>query len=130
MTTSEKSIFGSGSQSVAVAEPVEAPEPHSIVILAGQVITGGVVSTMLINCSQELELSKQSVAVQVRVIRLSPVHELPVTASEKEIVGFASQVSLAVAEPVTDGSEGLPHSTVAVDGQVMTGGVVSVTFII
>lgn len=131
MTTSEKSIVGLGSQiSVAVAEPVGSPEPHSIVILAGQEIIGGVVSVTLIDWSQLAELPEQSVAVQVRVIRLSPVHEFPVTTSENVIIGFASQTSVAVAEPVTEGSEGSPHSTDAFAGQLMGGGVVSVTFIV
>ena len=129
LTTSVKVIVGFGSQtSVAVAEPVADgadDEPHSTVRLAGQVMVGGVVSLTLINCTQLSALPVQSVALKVRVIRLSPVQEFPVTTSVKVIAGLGSQTSVAVAVPVADGADDAPHSIVRFAGQVMVGGVTS-----
>jgi hypothetical protein len=57
--------------SVAVAVPVAAGSveaPQATVTLAGQVITGGVVSTTVIVWAHEAALPQESVAVQVRVM--------------------------------------------------------------
>jgi len=68
-------IAGEESQlSVAVAVPVwdgAVDSSHSIVISAGQVITGGVESSTVIIWMQVMLLLELSVAVQVRVIIFS-----------------------------------------------------------
>ena len=54
--------------SVAVALPVlegSVPASHSTSMSAGQVMTGGVVSSMVMVCVQEVALPQASVAVQV-----------------------------------------------------------------
>ena len=65
--------------SVAVAVPVLAGSveaEQSIVVLAGQLITGACVSVTVIVCVQVLELPQLSVAVQVRVMTWLPA-QLP-----------------------------------------------------
>ena len=57
--------------STAVDEPVfdgSVDAAQSIDVLAAQVITGGVVSVMVMVCTQVEELPQASVAVQVRVM--------------------------------------------------------------
>src|SRR6186997_1142561 len=63
--------------SVAEGEPVLAGKVlavHWMVILAGQVMTGGVLSSTKIVCRHVLELPQSSVAIQVRDMVLSCGH--------------------------------------------------------
>jgi hypothetical protein len=103
--TSEKVGMTLASQlSVAVAEPVAAGAElvlHCIVILVGQVTTGGVLSSTKIVCAQLLELPQSSIAVNVLVIVNSCGHAPAVVTSENPMVGVPSQISVAVALPVT-----------------------------
>ena len=128
---SEKLTVASPHVSVAVAEPVaEGPvgSPHSTVASAGQVMTGGVVSTTVIVWTQEAVLPQSSVAVQVR--EMVSVLPQPGAEESEKLTEASPQESLAVAEPVAEGPVGSPHSTVASAGQVMSGGVVSTTEIV
>src|SRR2546427_8374829 len=93
-------------------------------------ITGAVVSTTLMVCWQELLLPAQSVAVQVRVMTLV-LGQLPGTVlSLCVITGVGSQLSVAVALPVTIGSLEVLHWTVVSGGQLITGAVVSTTVMV
>src|SRR5438128_5569922 len=125
---------GAGSQlSVAVALPVAIGSLevlHWTVASGGQVITGAVVSTTLMVCTQELLLPAQSVAVQVRVMTLVLRDALPILLSVCVITGAGSQLSVAVALPVAVGSLEVLHWTVASGGQVITGAVVSTTLMV
>lgn len=71
-TTSVNSTNGFPVQlSVAVADPVAGGKVlsvHSIVTLAGQVMTGGTLSSTNMVCKQVLELPQSSEAIQVRLI--------------------------------------------------------------
>jgi ABC-type branched-subunit amino acid transport system permease subunit len=127
-------IAGVGSQlSVAVALPVATGSVevlHWTVAGGGQVITGAVVSTTLMVCTQELLLPAQSVAVQVRVIT-EVLGQVPGTElSLWVIAGAGSQLSVAVALPVAAGSLEVLHWTVAGGGQMITGAVVSTTLMV
>src|SRR5207253_11196311 len=80
--------------------------------------------------SQELLLPAQSVAVQVRVMTVV-VGQVPgAVLSLCVITGVGSQLSVAVALPVTIGSLEVLHWTVASGGQVITGAVVSTTLMV
>src|SRR5687768_2175261 len=131
---SVKVITGAGSQlSVAVALPVTLGSLgvlHWTVASAGQLITGAVVSTTLMVWTQELLLPAQSVAVQVRVITEVLGQAPGAVLSVKVITGAGSQLSVAVALPVTLGSLGVLHWTVASGGQLITGAVVSTTLMV
>ena len=126
--------LGAGSQlSVAVALPVKPGSVgvlHWTVVSDGQVITGAVVSTTLMICTQELLLPAQSVAVQVRVMTEVLGHVPGTVLSLCVITGAGSQLSVAVALPVTIGSLEVLHWTVASGGQVITGAVVSTTLMV
>ena len=104
--------------SVAVAEP-EARPIHAIVIFAGQVITGGIRSPVVIVCTQVLVFPAASVAVQVRVMMF------PIVTSEEVTTTVSTQLSVAVAEPVAAGAVDPPQVTVAFAGQVIVGFVTS-----
>src|SRR6058998_2962770 len=75
--------------------------------------------------TQVAVLPQPSVAVQVRSIPGTPVQRGGVPASAKVIATGAAQLSVAVAEPVLDGSVEAPHWSWRSGGQVMVGGVVS-----
>jgi hypothetical protein len=125
-----QTITGFGSQmSVAVAWNVAtAPAGlvHSRVIFAGQVMTGGVVSTTVTVKLHEELLPLASVAVQVTVV--VPIRKVLPDAGVQTTTGFGSQISLAEAEKLTAAPAGLVHSTpLMLAGHVMTGGVVSTT---
>ena len=85
------------------------------------------VSAIVIFCAQLLLWPAQSVAVQVRVMILG---HTPVTASLWLIVGWGSQLSVAVALPVALGSVEALQSTVVSAGQVILGAVVSTTLMV
>lgn len=72
LTVSEKVTTGFGSQlSVADALPVLlglVDTPHVDVVFGGHVITGGIVSTTVIVCTQVALWPQASVACQVRLI--------------------------------------------------------------
>lgn len=131
--TSLKVIAGSGSQSVAVAEPVAGGNVlsvHWIVRSAGHVIAGGVLSLTNIVCTQELKLPQSSVAVQVRVMVPSCGQAPTRNESEKLMVDTGSQLSVAVAVPVMTGNVLEVHSIVTLVGHVITGGRLSSTCMI
>jgi hypothetical protein len=124
---SVKVIAGEGSQlSVALGVPVAAGvvSPHSTVrsggqVMVGRVLSGEVVTVMV--CVQVAAFPAQSVAFQVRrtVIGLQSAARLSV----KVIVGFGSQLSVAVAVPVLPAFCQVAQVAVVSTGQVMTGGV-------
>src|SRR5437867_2372302 len=126
---SVKSIVTAAAQlSVAVAEPVLAGSvglPHCSSRSGGQVMVGGVVSTNVMCWTQVAVLPQPSVAFQVRSIPARPVQPAGVPMSVKTMVTGATQLSVAVAEPMTVGSVELPHWSCLSGGQVITGGVVS-----
>lgn len=98
--------------SVAVAVPVLAGAVlavHWTVILAGQVITGPVLSSTKMVWTQLLELPQSSVARHVRVIVLS-CGQAPATVTSVNVsVTDASQISRAVAVPVVAGNVDAVH---------------------
>ena len=97
-----------------------------MVMLAGQVMTGAVLSSTKIVCRHVLELPQSSVASQVRLIVLSCGQAPAIVASLKVIVGVASQ-SVAVAEPVLIGNVLAVHCIVKFAGHIIAGGVLSST---
>jgi hypothetical protein len=123
-----KLIDASPQVSLAVAIPVSngsvGPE-HSTVLSLGQVITGGVVSTIVIFCTQLALLPQASVAVQVRVI--TPLLPQPGTNVSLNVTVASVHASVPVAIPVAAGSVAPVHSTVLSAGHVITGGTVSLT---
>ena len=129
VVTSAKVITGAGSQlSVAVAVPRVAGVIGSwqlMVTLAGQVISGAVISCTVMVCTQVDTLLQLSVAVQVLVITKLPAHEPGVVTSAKVTTGEASQLSEAVATPVEAGTEGSSQLRVISAGQVIAGAVIS-----
>ena len=66
-------------------------------------------------------------AFQVRRMTNTFGHSAGTRVSLNVRSGFASQLSVAPAVPVAGGSVGSPHSTVALGGHSISGGVVSVT---
>jgi hypothetical protein len=74
-------------------------------------------------------LPQSSVAIQVRVIVDSCGHGPPVIISVNVIPGLASQLSVAVADPVAAGNVLAVHAIVRFGGHVIEGAVVSVTTI-
>ena len=111
---------------------------------SGQVIAGAVVSTTLMIWSQVVLLPQLSTAVQVRVITSSCGHVPSTELSLKLIAGSSSQLSVAVALPVSAGlvlcsagtravmqlmsvldSTSCVHCTVISSGQVIAGALVS-----
>jgi hypothetical protein len=119
--------------SVAVATPVLAGKVlavHSIVTLAGQVMTGGVLSSMDIDCVQVLVLPQSSKATQVRVIVPSCGHAPATVASLKVKEIDKSQLSVAVGVPVLAGKVLAEHWIVILTGHVICGPELSVTMII
>jgi len=129
ISTSVYVITGSVSQlSVAVAYPVNpgsAELLHARVVSAGHDTTGGVVSKTVMVCTQVLILPQASADCQVLRIRAFPVQAPGVLESVYEISGAGSQLSIAVALPVTEGSEALSQLMVMSAGQLITGAVVS-----
>jgi hypothetical protein len=73
-------------------------------MLGGQVIAGGVLSSTNIVCTQLLELPQSSVASQVLVIVNSCGQAPPTVTSVNVGMTLASQLSVAVAEPVAAGA--------------------------
>ena len=102
---STKLIIGSEQSSVAVAEPVTSgvvAEVQSMVMFAGQLITGAAKSLMVINCTHELVRPHTSVAVQVR----SKVEgQSLLTMPSTKVKVTAEQLSVAVGVPANSGSE-------------------------
>ena len=96
-------------------------------ILGGQLIDGGVLSLIVINCMQLLELPQSSEANQVRVTVDICAQPPPADASVKVIIGVPSQASVAVAVPVLAGTVRASQSIVTFGGQLMIGGVLSST---
>ncbi len=122
-----KVTVGAEQLSVAAAWPVSVGSveaSHWIVVSAGTVSTGSLVSCTVINCTQELLLPLPSCAVQVRVMTAGQV---PDEESLNVTAGLASQSSVAVALPVAAGSVEASHCTVVFAGQVIPGSEVSST---
>ena len=133
-TLSEKEASRSGSQLSAslVTSPVMersvASISHSIVISAGTVNVGDVVSTTVIVCESEIELPQLSTAVHVLMMIFVFPH-VSVISSDSEIVR-PPQSSSALAKPVFSLDSSSPHSMVTSTGIVIIGGVVSSTTIV
>lgn len=127
--TSVYVIVGVGSQlSVAEAVPVAGGSVlavHKTVRFAGHMITGGVSSRTMMTCRHVLELAQSSVARQVRFRMNCCGPPVEIVTSVKEIVGVASQISVAVAVPVLTGNVPLAHMIVMFGGHVMSGGALS-----
>ena len=118
--------------STAVAVPVAAGSVEEVqltVVSGGQVMTGGVVSVTVITLSQVLLLPQLSSAFQVRVMTWLPAQLPGASESVEVMLATPLQSSTAVAVPVAAGSVEEVQLTVVLAGQVMTGGVVSVTMI-
>src|SRR5690242_1378884 len=81
-------------------------------------------------CAQVLEFPQSSIAVNVLVIVFSCGQMPPTVTSENPMVGVASQLSVAVALPVTAVAVLELHCTVIFGGQVITGGALSSTKIV
>ena len=103
---------------------------HCIVTFGGQLIEGGVLSLILINCTQLLELPQWSVANQVRVMEDAAAQPPATVPSLNVMIGAPSQLSVAVATPVLAGCVIALQLMVTFGGQVMTGGVLSSTKIV
>ena len=119
--------------SVAVAEPVFAGKVlavHSMVRLAGQLMTGATLSSIKMICAHVLKFPQSSVALQVRVIVLSCAQAPATVTSVKVTSGVPSQLSVAVAEPVLAGNVLAVHWMVTFAGQVTTGATLSSTKIV
>ena len=86
--------------------------------------TGGVVSTTLMVCAQLLKRLQLSSAVHILVIIDAEGQATGATESPNVTVEDV-HASVAVANPVADGSVELLHSTVVLAGQAIIGGVVS-----
>ena len=129
-------MIGVGLQlSVAVAVPVPFAPPGAVLAVqarvkfGGQVIAGGVLSSMTIICVQVAVLPQSSLAVQVRLIVYSCGQVgLGVIISLDVIFKTGSQLSVAVAVPAgPPGAVLAEHCNVKLAGQVITGGVLSST---
>ena len=133
-TLSLAATIGAGSQlSVAAAVPVPAAAvaaSHSTVTFAGQVMSGAVVSIMVMVWVQLLLLPQSSVAVQVRVMLDAPAQLPAAMLSDKAMTGVLVQLSVAVAEPVSAAAVEASHSRVTLAGQEMSGAMLSVTVIV
>lgn len=132
--TSVEVMVGVASQlSVAVAFPVlpgKVLAVHSMVVLAGHEIAGGTLSSITIVCTQLLVLPQSSVATHVRVMVLSSGHDPPIVTSVDVRVGVASQLSVAVAVPVSAGNVLPEHWIVTFAGHAMIGATLSSTTIV
>jgi hypothetical protein len=128
---SEKLTTGDRSQlSVAVAIPVfdgNVLSLHSIEISGGQMMTGSVLSSMVMDCVQVLLIPGLTVAVHVRIIVDSCGQSPVTTESEKVNVEGRPQELVAVAVPVLVGNVLSSHSIVTFSGHAITGGVGGVT---
>src|SRR5262245_3812658 len=91
-------------------------------------ITGAVVSTKVMCCTQVATFPHASVAFQVRSRPALVVQLAAVAASVKVMTGVTLQLSVAVALPVLLGSVESPQASTLSGGQVITGAVVSITF--
>ena len=149
-TLSSKLTTGLGSQlSLAVALPVTdtsvaaataklsprqsaLPDAglQSTVESAAQVITGAMRSITVMTWSQVELLPQSSVAVQVRVIALSPAQLPLATLSLSAIVTSLSQLSVALALPLALELLSASQLTVASAGQVIAGALLSATVMI
>ena len=119
--------------SVAVPVPVPAAAveaSHSTVTLAGQEMTGAMLSVTVIVWTQVPTLPQPSVLDQVREITDSTGQLPEATLSLRDTAEAPWQLSVAVAVPVPDGSVDAPQLIVMLAGQVTTGAVVSTIVIV
>ena len=103
---------------------------QATVMSDGAVIVGKAAGLTVIVCTQVDALPQLSVAVQVRVITELTAQLPAAVASAKVMTGTALQLSVAVAVPSVAGVIGSSQLTVTLAGQVMTGAVMSSTFIV
>src|SRR5512145_2654038 len=107
--------------SVAVAKPVAfglVSPPHDTNALAGQMITGAVVSLTVMTCVQEAVLPQASVAVHVRVIVLLQL-EPGLLWVWLKVTGIVPP-QLSVAVTAAGGGTSLRHWKLAGDGQPLS----------
>src|SRR6266576_3107336 len=119
--------------SVTVGVPVRlvvGVNVHSRVMSAGHTTIGGAVSLKLMVCTQPLLLPQASRAVHVRRIIPFPVQLVVAKASTKLMLVTALHVSVAVATPVMLVVGATVHSRVISNGQMMTGGTVSLKLMV
>jgi len=91
----------------------------------GQVIAGGVVSTIVMICVQGSDmLPDESVPIHTLMIAVPAQFVTPAESVWLNVTGLQST---AVGVPVADGAVDEPHSTLMLGGQLITGGIVSVT---
>ncbi len=102
---------------------------HCTVKFGGHVITGGVASCTRINWIHVLELPQSSVAIHVLVI-VKVCGPVGFDTSVCVMVGVVSQLSVAVAVPVTTGLVDAEHSIETLFGHVIAGGRLSSTTIV
>src|SRR6187431_836095 len=101
-------MVGIGLQlSIAEAMPVSIGSVlsvHSTVIFGGQLMVGTWLSSSMIVCSQVLVLPQTSIAIHVLMIVISCGQDPPTITSLYVTVGAVSQLSVALALPVSAGS--------------------------
>src|ERR1041384_7755520 len=117
--------FALSHRSVATGVSKVHSKPHSKVRFGAQLSAGGVVSTTVIVCEQVLELPQASVALQVRVAAKVPPQKptrlVRVITTWRFTLG---PLQLSVGTRGESKLQSLPHSTVWLGPQAMTGGVV------
>jgi hypothetical protein len=123
LTTTTSTVWSQAS--LAVALPHTGVAGQSIVVLAGQVIDGAVISRTVIVALQVLVLPQSSVALQIRVFTVGQLPLGVVLTTTTSTV--ASQASVAVALPHTTAAG---QSIVVLAGQVIDGAVISRTVIV
>src|SRR6478735_5054112 len=100
-------------------------EKHWTLTGPGQVIAGGVVSTIVIICVQGSDMfPDESVPIHTLMIAVPAQFVTPAESVWLNVTGLQS---IAVGIPVAVGSVDEPHSTLTLGGHVITGGIVSVT---
>jgi RNase P/RNase MRP subunit p29 len=120
LTTTTSTVWSQAS--VAVALPQTTGVGQSIVVLAGQVINGALLSVTVMVALQVAVLLQSSVALQTRVRILGQVPLGVVLTTTTSTV--PSQASVAVALPQATATE---QSIVVLAGQVIKGAVMSLT---
>jgi uncharacterized protein YeaC (DUF1315 family) len=123
LTTTTSTVASQAS--LAVALPHTTAAGHAMVVLAGQVIDGAVLSFTVIVALQVDVLPQSSVALQILVFTTGqePLGVVLTTVT----VTLVSQASLAVALPHTTAAG---HAMVVLAGQVIDGAVLSFTVIV
>src|SRR5210317_1630294 len=125
--TSPRCVTVTGPQlSVAVTRVISAAGTspmHSTVTAGGHVISGGVVSSMVMVCVHVAMFPQSSSAWYVRVITSG--HVLPSETSPRCVTVTGPQLSVAVTRVISAAGTSPMHSTVTAGGHVISGGVIS-----